>query len=104
LRGHRENCTLWPDYSVGAVGSDLIAFILSPDAGPAVIIGTSMAAGVAESGCGSTGTDSRPDAGRSLCTRQDSLAYSIPRSSPGDVAASLFDSVSYNKPAVLTLY
>jgi len=47
LRGHRENCTLWPDYSVGAVGSDLRALIRSLDAGPAVIIDTSMTACVA---------------------------------------------------------
>ena len=47
IRGHGETSALWPDYSVGAIGSDLIALIRSLDAGAAIIIGTSMAAGAA---------------------------------------------------------
>jgi pimeloyl-ACP methyl ester carboxylesterase len=45
LRGHGETSTQWDDYSVAGVGSDLEALIRSLDAGPAVIIGTSMSAG-----------------------------------------------------------
>jgi pimeloyl-ACP methyl ester carboxylesterase len=47
VRGHGESSPGWPDYSVGAVGSDLVALIGKLDAGPAVIVGTSMAAGAA---------------------------------------------------------
>ncbi len=45
IRGHGESGTNWPDYSVGAIGSDIIALLRSLDAGPAVLVGTSMAAG-----------------------------------------------------------
>jgi pimeloyl-ACP methyl ester carboxylesterase len=45
VRGHGESSPGWPDYSVGAVGSDLLALIDKLDAGPAVIVGTSMAGG-----------------------------------------------------------
>jgi len=45
VRGHGQSSTGWPDYSVGAVGSDLVALIGGLGAGPAVIVGTSMAAG-----------------------------------------------------------
>jgi pimeloyl-ACP methyl ester carboxylesterase len=45
VRGHGESSTGWPDYSVGAVGSDLLALIDRLDAGPAVIVGTSMSGG-----------------------------------------------------------
>ncbi len=47
VRGHGETSPRWPDYSVGAVGSDMLALIRELDAGPAVIVGTSMAAGAA---------------------------------------------------------
>lgn len=47
VRGHGETTASWPDYSVGAVGSDLVALVRSLDAGPAILIGTSMAAGAA---------------------------------------------------------
>lgn len=47
LRGLGESSPDWPDYSVGPVGSDLLALIRSLDAGPATLIGTSMAAGAA---------------------------------------------------------
>lgn len=47
VRGHGETSATWPDYSVGAIGTDLIALIRSLDAGPAAIVGTSMAAGAA---------------------------------------------------------
>jgi pimeloyl-ACP methyl ester carboxylesterase len=47
VRGHGETSTIWPDYSVAAVGADMLAMIRSLQAGPAVLIGTSMAAGAA---------------------------------------------------------
>ncbi|MCC7447362.1 MAG: alpha/beta hydrolase [Anaerolineae bacterium] len=47
VRGHGETSANWPDYTVAAVGSDMLALIKHLDAGPALIIGTSMAAGAA---------------------------------------------------------
>ena len=47
VRGHGTTSTRWPDYTVGAIGSDLLALIRSLNAGPAIIIGESMAAGAA---------------------------------------------------------
>ena len=47
LRGLGQSSPKWPDYSVGPVGSDMLALIRSLDAGPAILIGTSMAAGAA---------------------------------------------------------
>ena len=47
LRGLGESSPDWQDYSVGPVGSDMLALIRSLDAGPAILIGTSMAAGAA---------------------------------------------------------
>ncbi len=47
VRGHGETSPDWPDYSVGSIGSDMLALIRELDAGPAVILGTSMAAGAA---------------------------------------------------------
>ena len=47
VRGHGETSPNWPDYSVGAIGSDMLALIRSLDSGPAALIGTSMAAGAA---------------------------------------------------------
>lgn len=47
LRGLGESSTDWDDLSVAAVGSDILALIHTLEAGPAVIIGTSMAAGAA---------------------------------------------------------
>lgn len=45
VRGHGETSAVWPDYSVAAIGQDLLALIQSLNAGPAMVIGTSMAAG-----------------------------------------------------------
>jgi pimeloyl-ACP methyl ester carboxylesterase len=45
VRGHGETSPAWPDYSVGAIGSDVLDIVRSLDAGPALVIGTSMAAG-----------------------------------------------------------
>jgi len=45
VRGLGESSPTWPDYSVGAVGSDILALIRHLDSGPAAIIGTSMAGG-----------------------------------------------------------
>jgi pimeloyl-ACP methyl ester carboxylesterase len=47
LRGHGESSVRWADYSVAAVGSDIVALVNDLDAGPAVILGDSMAAGAA---------------------------------------------------------
>ncbi len=47
VRGHGETSPGWPDYSVGAIGSDMLALIRSLDGGPATLIGTSMAGGAA---------------------------------------------------------
>jgi pimeloyl-ACP methyl ester carboxylesterase len=45
VRGHGESSTTWDDFSVAGVGSDILAAIRMQDAGPAILIGTSMAAG-----------------------------------------------------------
>ena len=47
LRGLGESSTGWADYSVAGVGADLVALVRHLAAGPAVIVGTSMAAGAA---------------------------------------------------------
>jgi pimeloyl-ACP methyl ester carboxylesterase len=47
VRGHGESSTSWPDFSVAAIGSDILALIQHLGGGPAVIVGTSMAAGAA---------------------------------------------------------
>lgn len=47
VRGHGETTAHWPDYSVGAIGSDLLALIRHLNAGPAMLAGCSMAAGAA---------------------------------------------------------
>lgn len=47
LRGHGESSVGWREYSAAAVATDVIALARSLDAGPAVIVGTSMAAGAA---------------------------------------------------------
>jgi len=47
LRGHGESSVNWPDYSLAAVGSDMLALIRYLDAGPATLIGNSMFAGAA---------------------------------------------------------
>jgi pimeloyl-ACP methyl ester carboxylesterase len=46
-RGHGETSVEWNDYSVVGVGKDMLALVRELDAGPAVLIGTSMAAGAA---------------------------------------------------------
>src|SRR5215469_14014539 len=43
LRGLGESSVHWPDYSVAAVGADVLALIRHLHAGPARIVGTSMA-------------------------------------------------------------
>jgi pimeloyl-ACP methyl ester carboxylesterase len=47
VRGHGDSSVGWTDYSVAGVGSDIVALINSLDAGPAVVVGNSMAAGAA---------------------------------------------------------
>jgi pimeloyl-ACP methyl ester carboxylesterase len=45
VRGHGESSTEWSDFSVAAIGSDILALIRQLNAGPAIIIGASMGAG-----------------------------------------------------------
>jgi pimeloyl-ACP methyl ester carboxylesterase len=45
VRGHGESSIDWPDFSVVAIGSDILALIRHLNAGPAFVIGTSMGAG-----------------------------------------------------------
>jgi pimeloyl-ACP methyl ester carboxylesterase len=47
VRGHGETSVTWQDYSVAGVGNDILELIRALDAGPAVIIGDSMAGGAA---------------------------------------------------------
>lgn len=47
VRGHGETSARWSDYSAHAVGRDALALIEHLDAGPAVILGNSFAAGSA---------------------------------------------------------
>lgn len=47
VRGHGETSVNWPGYSVADVGADILALIRHLNAGPALIVGTSMAAGAA---------------------------------------------------------
>lgn len=44
LRGLGETSVDWPDYSDGAVGTDMLALATHLDAGPAVLVGNSMSA------------------------------------------------------------
>lgn len=46
-RGHGETSPDWSDYSVVGIGKDMLALVRDLNAGPAIIIGTSMAAGAA---------------------------------------------------------
>ncbi len=47
VRGHGETGARWPDYSVAGIGQDIIALVRALEAGPAILIGDSMAAGAA---------------------------------------------------------
>ena len=47
LRGQGESSTSWKDFSVSAIGSNVLALIRSLDAGPAMVIGASYGAGAA---------------------------------------------------------
>lgn len=47
VRGLGETSPEWSDYSVVGIGRDMIALIRELNAGPAIIVGTSMAAGAA---------------------------------------------------------
>ncbi len=47
LRGHGESSANWKDYSIASIGADLLALLQHLDAGPAVIMANSMAAGAA---------------------------------------------------------
>jgi pimeloyl-ACP methyl ester carboxylesterase len=47
VRAMGETSTAWNDFSVVGIGKDMLALIRELDAGPATIVGTSMAAGAA---------------------------------------------------------
>ncbi len=47
IRGHGQSSTNWDDFSVAGIGQDIVALIREINNSPAVIIGTSMAAGAA---------------------------------------------------------
>jgi pimeloyl-ACP methyl ester carboxylesterase len=47
VRGHGETSTEWDDFSVAGVGEDILALIREMDAGPAIVVGTSMGGGAA---------------------------------------------------------
>jgi pimeloyl-ACP methyl ester carboxylesterase len=47
VRGFGDTDAMWPDYSAHAVAGDVLALIRQLHAGPAVVIGTSFAAGAA---------------------------------------------------------
>ena len=47
VRGHGESSIQWPDYTVAGVGQDILALVQALNAGPAILIGNSMAAGAA---------------------------------------------------------
>jgi pimeloyl-ACP methyl ester carboxylesterase len=47
VRGLGETSVDWDDYSVAGVGADIVALIRDLEAGPAIVVGTSMAAGAA---------------------------------------------------------
>lgn len=47
LRGHGESSTGWGDYTSSAIGSDIVALVKHLDAGPAIVVGTSMGAAAA---------------------------------------------------------
>jgi pimeloyl-ACP methyl ester carboxylesterase len=47
VRGHGETSTGWEDFSVAGIGEDILALIRELNSGPAIVIGTSMAAGAA---------------------------------------------------------
>lgn len=47
VRGHGETSTKWDDFSVAGVGQDILALIRELNAGPAIIVGTSMGGGAA---------------------------------------------------------
>ena len=47
LRGHGKSSTGWDDHTCAAMGRDMLALIEHLDAGPAIVIGTSISAGSA---------------------------------------------------------
>ncbi len=47
VRGHGESSIEWNDFSVAGVGADIIALIRELKSEPAIVVGTSMAAGAA---------------------------------------------------------
>jgi pimeloyl-ACP methyl ester carboxylesterase len=47
VRGHGESSVGWKDYTVAGVGADILALIRRLNAGPAVVVGNSMASGAA---------------------------------------------------------
>lgn len=61
LRGHGESDVDWPEYTLPAVGQDILDLVAHLDAGPAHVVGTSFSPGAAV-----WAAAERPDAIRSL--------------------------------------
>ena len=57
IRGLGETSVEWDDYTVAGVGADIVALLRDLEAGPAIVIGTSMAAGAAVWAARRTGRD-----------------------------------------------
>jgi pimeloyl-ACP methyl ester carboxylesterase len=47
VRGHGETSTEWNDFSVAAIGEDILALVRELNLGPAIAVGTSMGGGAA---------------------------------------------------------
>ncbi|HND49912.1 MAG TPA: alpha/beta fold hydrolase, partial [Anaerolineales bacterium] len=47
VRGHGETSTTWDDFSVAAIGEDILALIRELKAESAIVVGTSMGGGAA---------------------------------------------------------
>ena len=47
VRGLGESSVDWDDYTVAGIGADIVALVRDLEAGPAIVVGTSMAAGAA---------------------------------------------------------
>lgn len=88
LRGHGESSTGWPEYTLPAVGNDILALIDHLDAGPAHVIGTSFSPGAAV-----WAAAERPEVVRSLV-----LIGAFVRDTPPGLMKSLSQSVLIRGP------
>ena len=86
VRGHGEASVGWADVSVAAIGSDILALIRHLDAGPATIVGTSMAAKwVNQPKCAAASSRSRPATGTPR--RRPMMAAISRKGTPSSAAA-----------------